>query len=220
MTRKYDLLIFDWDGTLMDSAERIVRCFQAAARECGLAPLADAAIRRTIGLGVKEALARILPHADDDTCAQVARCYREHFLHRDATPTPLFPGVEAGLRDCQRRGYRLAVATGKSRQGLEAAMGVSGLVALFAVSRCADETRSKPDPCMLNEILAHTGVAPERALMIGDTSYDLEMARCAGMDSVAVSYGVHERGDLMRHAPEACFDTFPAFCAWLDQAAG
>ncbi len=215
MTTNFDLLIFDWDGTLMDSADKIVRCFQAAGHDCGLLALKDETIRRTIGLGVTEALSRLLPEADQAARAAVAARYREHFLHLNDTAMPLFPGVMSGLRDLRARGYRLAVATGKSRQGLEAAFNVSGLADLFDVSRCADEARSKPDPLMLTQILAATGVPAGRALMVGDTSYDIEMAARAGIASVAVTYGVHDPAELWAHGPLACFDAFSEFCTWL-----
>ncbi|MHB8253324.1 MAG: HAD family hydrolase [Acidiferrobacter sp.] len=215
MGNKYDLLIFDWDGTLMDSADKIVHCFQAAVRDCGIPALTDQAIRRTIGLGVGEALARLLPAEEDHGRHAVAGRYREHFLHLNETPMPLFPGVEAGLADLRERGYQLAIATGKSRVGLEAALTVSGLAELFSISRCADETQSKPDPLMLHEILDETGVPPSRALMVGDTSYDMEMASRAGVASAAVSYGVHERSELLMHGPQVCVDTFPELGVWL-----
>lgn len=211
----YDLVIFDWDGTLMDSADKIVHCFQAAGRDCGFVALRDEAIRRTIGLGVTEALSRLLPESDQAVRAAVAARYREHFLNVNDTPMPLFPGVAGGLRDLHARGYRLAVATGKSRQGLEAAFAQSGLADLFCVSRCADETRSKPDPLMLTQILAATGVPADRALMVGDTSYDIEMAARAAVPSVAVTYGVHDHSELLAHGPVACFDAFAELCAWL-----
>ena len=215
MTKNYDLLIFDWDGTLMDSADKIVHCFQAAAHDCGVPPLTDQAIRRTIGLGVAEALTRLLPSTDRTGRAAVAAHYREHFLHRNRTPMPLFPGVQTGLLDLQRQGYQLAIATGKSRAGLQAALAESGLADLFATSRCGDETQSKPDPLMLREILAETGVDPARTLMIGDTSYDIEMAARARVASIAVSYGVHEPAELLVHGPKACLGSFPELCAWL-----
>lgn len=215
MVKGYKLLIFDWDGTLMDSAERIVRCFQAAARDCGLDTLTDDAIRKTIGLGVVEALARILPDTNEGGRQAVATRYREHFLHLNETPTPLFPGVAEGLRDLRHRGYRLAVATGKSRVGLNAALHASGTDAIFCATRCADETRSKPHPRMLHEILEEAGVGAGEALMVGDTSYDIEMAANAGMDSVAVAYGVHDLAELLIHRPRLCVRTFPELCAWL-----
>ncbi len=215
MIKEYRLLIFDWDGTLMDSAERIVRCFQAAAGDCGIDTLTDDAIRRTIGLGVVEALARILPDTDDAGRRAVAARYREHFLHLNDTPTPLFPGVAQGLEGLRERGYRIAVATGKSRIGLNAALEASGTGAIFCTTRCADETRSKPHPRMLHEILEETGVGAREALMVGDTSYDIEMAANAGMDSVAVGYGVHDMADLLIHRPRLCVQTFPELCSWL-----
>lgn len=215
MTKEYTLLIFDWDGTLMDSAERIVRCFQAAASDCGLGALTDATIRRTIGLGVVEALARILPDTDDAGRRAVAARYREHFLHLNDTPTPLFPGVAQGLEGLRERGYRIAVATGKSRIGLNAALEASGTGAIFCATRCADETRSKPHPRMLHEILEETGVGAREALMVGDTSYDIEMAANAGMDSIAVGYGVHDMAELLIHRPRLCVQNFPELCSWL-----
>ena len=215
MRKAYELLIFDWDGTLMDSAERIVRCFQAAAHDCGWRALADEAIRKTIGLGVAEALARLLPGEVDTRRRAIAARYREHFLRLNDTPTPLFPGVAAGLEGLRARGYRIAVATGKSRIGLDAALEASGTRALFCTTRCADETRSKPDPLMLHEILAETGVRAADALMVGDTSYDIEMAARAGIDSVAVTYGVHDLAELRIHEPRLCVQTFPELCAWL-----
>lgn len=215
MSLKYDLLIFDWDGTLMDSAARIVRCFRGAMQDCGLPPVADEAIARTIGLGVTDSLARLLPALSDDARRAVAARYREHFLRIDDTPTPFFSGVEEGLRDLAGRGYRLAVATGKSRVGLDAAMAATGTADLFCITRCADETASKPNPLMLHEILAQSGVDSARALMVGDTTYDVEMAAKAGVASVAVTYGVHDRAELLIHAPQACVASFPAFCAWL-----
>lgn len=215
MVKEYKLLIFDWDGTLMDSAERIVRCFQAAARDCGLDALTDESIRRTIGLGVVEALARILPDTNERGRQEVARRYREHFLHLNETPTPLFPGVAQGLQDLHRRGYRMAVATGKSRVGLNAALHASGTGTIFCTTRCADETHSKPHPRMLHEILEEVGVGAGEALMVGDTSYDIEMAANAGMDSVAVAYGVHDLAELLIHRPRLSVRTFPELCAWL-----
>ncbi len=215
MRKAYELLIFDWDGTLMDSAERIVRSFQAAAHDCGWYALADDAIRKTIGLGVAEALTQLLPGEAATRRQAIAARYREHFLHLNDTPTPLFPGVAAGLEDLRARGYKIAVATGKSRIGLDAALAASGTGGLFCVTRCADETRSKPDPLMLHEILAETGVPAAQALMVGDTSYDIEMSARAGIDSVAVAYGVHDPADLHIHGPRLCVETFAELCAWL-----
>ncbi len=215
MSRRYELLIFDWDGTLMDSAERIVRCFQGAACDLGLTGLTDAAIRKTIGLGVAEALSQLLPGATAAQRQAFTQRYREYFLHLDDTPTPLFAGVAAGLRGLKARGYQLAVATGKSRAGLDAAMAVSATRGLFCASRCADETRSKPHPQMLEELLAVTGVAAHQAVMVGDTTYDMEMAERLAMDRVAVAYGVHTADELRAYGPQALVANFTELCAWL-----
>ncbi|MDA8361249.1 MAG: HAD-IA family hydrolase [Gammaproteobacteria bacterium] len=211
----YELLIFDWDGTLMDSADRIIACFRTAMTACGLSPLPPETIRSTIGLGVHEALARLLPDSSPERRLEVAHCYHEHFLFKDTTPSPLFADVERELARLREGGYQLAVATGKSRRGLDRALEISGLASLFVVSRCASETRSKPDPLMLKEILAETGVAANAALMVGDTTYDLEMAARARIDSVGVTYGCHARTDLLAHKPRVCIDTFAELGVWL-----
>ncbi|MDA8389522.1 MAG: HAD-IA family hydrolase [Gammaproteobacteria bacterium] len=211
----YELLIFDWDGTLMDSADRIVACFRAAMTICGMPPQAPDAIRATIGLGVHEALARLLPDSSPERRLEVAQCYQEQFLFKDTTPAPLFPGVDSELRQLHEAGYRLAVATGKSRRGLDRALEISGLAPLFTVTRCASETRSKPDPLMLNEILAVSGVTQDAALMVGDTTYDLEMAARARIDSVGVTYGCHAPAELQVHGPRLCIETFADLGVWL-----
>jgi len=211
----YELIVFDWDGTLMDSAAKIVNCFQAALADCGRQPLPESAIRHIIGLGLREALAELLPDADDGVRALVADRYREHFLHLDETEMPLFPGVTEGLARLGDAGFRLAIATGKARRGLDRVLAATNLRAHFCASRCADEAQSKPHPRMLLDILDHTGVAPERALMIGDTTYDLQMAAAAAVPSLAVSYGVHPRERLIAHEPLACLDSFREVCQWL-----
>ena len=215
MANGYDLVVFDWDGTLMDSAAKIVNCFQAALADCGRPPLPEATIRHIIGLGLREALAELLPDADDAARERVADRYREHFLHLDDTDMPLFPGVVEGLERLGNAGFRLAIATGKARRGLDRVLAATELRRFFCVSRCADEAYSKPHPRMLLDILAHTGVAPERALMIGDTTYDLQMAAAASVPSLGVSYGVHPRERLLEHRPLACLDSFHEVCQWL-----
>lgn len=216
--RKYDLIVFDWDGTLMDSAAKIVRCFQAAARDAGVAVPPDSAVRNIIGLGLREALETLLPEAGAETRRQVAECYRRHFLHVDMTETTLFPGVADGLGRLGEAGYRLAIATGKARRGLDRVLRDTATSHYFCASRCADEAFSKPHPQMLHDILACTGVSAERALMVGDTTYDLEMAAAAAMGSLAVSYGAHERERLLLHNPLACLDSFVDVCQWLEPA--
>ena len=199
----------------MDSAAKIVNCFQAALIDVGRSPLPESAIRHIIGLGLREALVELLPDADDAVRGAIADRYREHFLHLDGTDMVLFPDVVEGLERLGAVGFRLAIATGKARRGLERVLTATNLRHLFCASRCADEAYSKPHPRMLEDILSHTGVTPERALMIGDTTYDLQMAAAASVPSVAVSYGVHPRERLLEHQPLACLDSFHEVCQWL-----
>lgn len=215
MARKYDLIVFDWDGTLIDSAAKIVRCFRAAIEETGLSDPGEAAIRHIIGLGLREALAILLPDADAPTRDRVGDRYREHFVSLDQTETHLFPGVLAGLQQLSALGYRLSIATGKARRGLDRALKDTQTAHLFEVTRCADEAHSKPHPRMLEDILERTGAAPGQALMVGDTIYDLLMAQNAKVDGLGVTYGVHPRASLLQHAPVACLDSFGEVCAWL-----
>jgi phosphoglycolate phosphatase len=215
VSRTRELVVFDWDGTLMDSAAKIVRSFERALAEAGAPPRPVEAIRHVIGLGLAEAVQALLPEADERLRARVMERYREHFLHGDDTAMALFPGVREGLEALAERGYLLAVATGKSRRGLERVLAETGLGGLFAATRCADEAPSKPHPRMLEDILAYTGCEAAQAVMVGDTVYDMQMARAVGMDALAVSYGVHDRGMLLACGPLACFDSFPEVCAWL-----
>ncbi|WP_207061121.1 HAD-IA family hydrolase [Motiliproteus sp. SC1-56] len=212
----YQLLIFDWDGTLIDSAGRIVSSMQRAASAQGLAPRGDAAIRNIIGLGLPEALDALYPGIEGEEVEAMRERYSRYYLAEDEPPASLFTGVEAGLGRLRDSGYTLAVATGKSRRGLVQVFEETGLGELFHLSRCADETRSKPHPMMLEEILAETGHPVESALMIGDTEYDLEMASRAGMASVGVSYGVHEQQRLLRHAPQTVIHRFAELETWLE----
>lgn len=216
--RRYDLIVFDWDGTLMDSAAKIVNCFQAAARDVGLEPPADADIRNIIGLGLADALDRVLPGVDESTRERLVQAYRRHFVHVDQTETALFPGVVEGLEQLRATGYRLAVATGKARRGLDRVLRDTATSRYFCVTRCADEAFSKPHPQMLHDILKDTGVPRDRALMVGDTTYDLQMALAAAMSSLAVSYGAHERERLLEHHPLGCVDSFAEVCQWLRPA--
>ncbi len=215
MTRKYDLIIFDWDGTLMDSIDKIVRCMTAAAEDMGVADPGTAAIRHIIGLGLTEAMQALFPSLDAKQHDRLTERYREHFLHRDQTDMPLFPGVDHGLRQLDSQDYLLAVATGKARRGLDRVLEETAMRGLFSATRCADEAYSKPHPKMLEDILEATGVAPARALMVGDTTYDMQMAQNAGVAGLGVSYGVHTRDDLMRHGALACLDSFDQVCAWI-----
>jgi phosphoglycolate phosphatase len=213
--KKFDLIVFDWDGTLMDSESKIVNCIAAAARDCGVADPGRAASRHIIGLGLQEALNTLFPQLDAPSRMQIADRYREHFLHHDRTETALFPGVTQGLAALANEGYLLAVATGKSRRGLDKVLDETGTRGLFVATRCADETCSKPHPQMLHEILSETGMEARRAIMVGDTTYDMQMAVNAEMAGLAVSYGAHTRDLLLGHAPVACVDSFAEVCAWV-----
>jgi len=214
--RSFELLVFDWDGTLMDSEVRIVECVRAAVAELGLEVPPDSSIRNIIGLGLTEAITALFPRADDQLINEIANRYRQHFLFQNQTPMPLFAGVEETLRELESRGYLLAVATGKSRRGLERSLEHTDLGKLFHATRCADETFSKPHPEMLLQLMDELGTMPSETLMIGDTEYDMQMASNAGTASLAVSCGVHEVERLLQHGPEACLQAVSEMVGWLD----
>lgn len=209
------LVVFDWDGTLIDSAARIIECMQRAAEVEAMPPLEADAVRNIIGLGLPEALEVLYPGISDAEVERMRARYSSLFLADDQLPSPLFPGVEAGLRRLVENGFRLAVATGKSRRGLDRAFHETGLGELFIDSRCADETSSKPHPQMLHELVEALAVDAADAVMVGDTEYDLEMAANAGMPSVGVSYGVHSVARLRRHQPALVVDHFEQLETWL-----
>jgi len=214
MSLRYDLLIFDWDGTLMDSAGAIVHSIQAACADLGWPVPSREAASHIIGLGLREAVARLFPDLPESEHPRLVERYRHHYLARDHE-IPLFEGARELVHDLYARGHLLAVATGKARHGLARAFEHSGLGACFHATRTADVTFSKPHPAMILELLDELGVAPERALMIGDTSHDLEMARNAGVDSLAAGYGAHPAGSLAVYQPlEVCND-FGSLSAWL-----
>ena len=215
MNRQFDLIVFDWDGTLMDSAAKIVRCMQAAAEDVGIPDPGSAAIRDIIGLGLSEAMQVLFPEQAPVRRAELVERYRRHFLELDTTETPLFPGVKQGLTQLTGQGYLVAIATGKARRGLDRVLDETGMRHLFVSSRCADEAFSKPHPQMLDDLLDETGVDTGRALMVGDTVYDMEMARSAQVAGLAVSYGVHARERLLDCGALACLDSFPEVCAWV-----
>jgi phosphoglycolate phosphatase len=211
----FRLLIFDWDGTLMDSEARIVSSFQSAIGELAAEPRSAVQIRDVIGLGLAEAALALYPAASSDFVARLPRIYRGYYLGRDPTPSGPFPGVREVLEALRGEGHLLAIATGKARRGLERVLGETGLAGLFDASRCADEAGSKPHPRMLNEILTELGMSAQEALMIGDTEYDLEMAGKAGVRALAVSYGVHALERLLRHGPLGYIEDIRDLPAWL-----
>ncbi len=210
------LLIYDWDGTLVDSIGRIVEAMHQAARGCGLAQLSDAAIKGIIGLGLPEAIAVLYPDLREPRLIErFRRAYSEHYLALEAEPSALFPGVAQALESFRAQGYALAVATGKSRRGLDSVLAGRGWLDYFDVTRCADETASKPDPRMLVEILAHCQVSASEALMIGDSSFDLQMAHRAGIRSVAVGYGAQPLAVLQQESPALAIEHFDELRTWL-----
>lgn len=213
---KSPFLIFDWDGTLSDSAGQIVRAMQFAIIGLKLPPRSDESIRELIGLGLNEALGRLYPEIDLDELRKLLDGYRAQWLSEGGGEAPLFAGVLDALTGLHARGYRLAVATGKSRRGLDRSLRhQAGLNRLISSSRTADETRSKPDPLMLTELLALEGLRPEQALMIGDTEYDVAMARAIGMPAVGVTCGVHDPERLRRAGAEALLDSVAQLPQWL-----
>lgn len=218
MTQRFDLIVFDWDGTLMDSAAAIVTALQAAAIDIGVPPPGEAEARHIIGLGLREALQHAMPNLSEAHYAALADRYRYHYLARDHELV-LFPGAVELVAELAERGHMLAVATGKTRKGLDRAFGHSGLGDLFHDSRCADECQSKPHPQMLLELMEAFGVMPDRTLMIGDTTHDLHMAGNAGVHGLGVTYGAHPRAGLERATPLACLDSVNELSQWLKQNA-
>lgn len=211
---KYELIVFDWDGTLLDSAGAIVQAIQSACRDLDLAVPDDNRARHVIGLGLVDALRHAVPELMPDRYQAMVDRYRYHYLAGDHRLT-LFSGVPQMLERLHAAGHILAVATGKSRAGLERALDHSGLRPLFQASRCADECHSKPHPQMLAELTAEFGIANESTVMIGDTSHDLLMASNAGVDGLAVTYGAHAHDHLTVCKPVACLHSVGELDLWL-----
>lgn len=213
---KYSLVVFDWDGTLIDSEARIIASMQAAGRDIQWsAPLSDEAVRNIIGLGLPEAIRSICPGITEPQVEQMRQRYAYHFLEVSELGMPLFDGVVEGLQRLKDAGCTLVVATGKSRRGLDRALRDTGLGRMFRTSRCADETKSKPDPLMLNELLKETGFSVHEAVMVGDTEFDLGMAENAGMDRIAVTYGAHHPDRLSGYAPVFTAHQFKSLVEWI-----
>ena len=210
---RYSLIVFDWDGTLLDSAGGIAESIQEAARDLGLPVPETQAASHVIGLGLHDSLRMAVPTLPQDKYQEFAEAYRRHFLARQGAMT-LFPGVRELLQALLQGGHRIAVATGKSRRGLDHALESTALRRYFAATRCADETDPKPHPAMLLELMQQLAIEPGRALMVGDTSHDLEMARSAGVDAVAVAYGAHPVDALREFAPRACVESVAELRAW------
>jgi phosphoglycolate phosphatase len=218
MPKQFDLLVFDWDGTLMDSAATIVASIQAASRDIGADEPSEAAARHIIGLGLNEAIAALFPDMKAPDYGRLAERYRVHFMAQDAE-IPLFAGADEAIRELHADGFLLAVATGKGRHGLDRVLYHSGLWPYFHATRCADESFSKPHPQMLQELMERLGASPDKTLMIGDTSHDLQMAVNAGVPCLGAAYGAHPREGLVGFAPLACADTFGELRQWLRENA-
>lgn len=212
--RRFDLIAFDWDGTLFDSTAIIVRCIQAAVRDVGGQPPTDQDAAYVIGMGLMQALAHAAPDVPPEKYPELGARYRYHYVqHQD--DLSLFAGVLPLLGELRERGHLLAVATGKSRRGLDDCLAQVELQGVFDDSRTADETAGKPHPLMLQELMAATGVTPGRTLMIGDTTHDLQMARNAGCAAVAVSYGAHQPGGLEALSPLCIAHSVAQLREWL-----
>ncbi|BCL74587.1 hydrolase [Jeongeupia sp. HS-3] len=214
MTRRFDLLVFDWDGTLMDSTGTIARSIQSAFGDVGLAVPSDHDARYVIGYGLNEAMQYLAPDADEATIRRIVDVYRHHYLSGDHA-LMLYDGVREGLAAFADAGFEMAVATGKSRVGLDRVLASTGLGEYFVATRTADETFSKPHPAMLEQLFDVTFTSADRALMIGDTSHDLQLAINAGCASLGMSYGAHPLDQLQACAPLAIFDDFPALTRWV-----
>ncbi len=211
---KYELVVFDWDGTLLDSAGAIARAIQSACRDLELPVPEDAQARHVIGLGLVDAMRHAVPDLTPERYQDMVDRYRFHYLSGDHELT-LFDGVPEMLERLRAAGHMLAIATGKSRIGLERALDHSGLRHLFQGSRCADECHSKPHPQMLEELMLEFGVRNAATVMVGDTSHDLLMASNAGVDGLAVTYGAHPHDHLLEHKPMACLHTVAELDQWL-----
>ncbi|MCC6208777.1 MAG: HAD-IA family hydrolase [Gammaproteobacteria bacterium] len=211
---RYRLIVFDWDGTLLDSTAGIAVAIQEAARDLGLPVPSREAASHVIGLGLQDALRGAVPSLPEARYREFSEAYRRHFLARQAD-MELFPGVRELLDELRAAEYRLAVATGKSRRGLDQALKMTGLEPLFHATRCADETQPKPHPAMLLELMEELSLAQRDLLMIGDTSHDLGMARSAGVDAVAVAYGAHPSASLQSWEPRACVHSIDELRQWL-----
>jgi len=214
---KYRLIVFDWDGTIIDSASSIAECIRDSARDLGLPVPTTERASHVIGLGLHDSLRLAVPELQAQQYPEFVAAYRKHFLAREDT-MGLFAGMEDLLKELKGQ-HLLAIATGKSRRGLDRALAATGIGPLFRASRCADETNPKPHPAMLLELMDELSLSRDQTLMIGDTSHDLEMARAAKVDSVAVTYGAHPEEGLRACTPTACVSTVRELKAWLTQNA-
>jgi len=213
---QYSLVVFDWDGTLMDSTVDIVRAMQAACVDVGLPVPDDERASWVIGLSLDVALNHVVPALTDQQRPLFLERYRYHYLSRDPQLV-LFEGVPEMLQTLRAQGVALAVATGKSRVGLDRVLRNTGIGEFFTATRCADETFGKPHPSMLLELMDEIGVEQSSVIMVGDTSHDLQMAANAGVHGLGVSYGAHSETELRRHAHQALLHNVTSVDEWLNQ---
>lgn len=204
MKNRFDLIIFDWDGTLVNSISWIVHCLQTAAIICGCSVPSEQEAKDVIGLSIEVATDSLFPGIDTHLRNQLVKAYNDTYFSRDISRDDFFPGVYDMLVQLKDEGYKLAVATGKTRSGLIKALEATQTANLFEVTRCADETASKPDPKMLHQILTYTRTGNNRSLMVGDSAHDLQMARNAKVASIGVECGVHSESVLKNYQPLMC----------------
>jgi phosphoglycolate phosphatase len=206
MKNRFDLIIFDWDGTLINSIDLITHSLQQAALAYGY-PIPEAqAAKDVIGLSIENAVLTLFPEADELSQKQLANSYRNHYSSKQLDRDDLFPGVYDMLVHLKQTGYQLAVATGKTRSGLQAALSGTGTEDLFCMTRCADETASKPDPKMLLEIIEYTQTSHDRCLMVGDSVFDLQMALNIPISAIAVTCGAQSAELLQQYQPLLCLE--------------
>ena len=214
MTKRYDLIVFDWDGTVMDSTAVIASSIQAACRDLNLPVPSDEAARYVIGMGLVEALRHAVPDAPDSMYEPLAARYRHHFMSQDAQ-IPLFAEARETIAELHEQGYWLAVATGKNRNGINRVLESSKLGKYFHATRTADQTFSKPHPAMLLEIMDELGLSADRVLMVGDTTHDLQMALNAGVDAIGITHGAHPEEQLRGLSPLALVGDFTELREWF-----
>lgn len=215
---RLSVLIFDWDGTLVDSLERIIEAMHMASDACAVPRCSDDEVRDIIGLAMPQAYDVLYPEADDaDLKQRFIRTYSDQYIVLEEQPSAFYPGVMDALDQYRSAGYQLAVATGKSRRGLHRVLSGHKMLDYFDITRCADETRSKPDPLMLHEILKHCSATPGQAIMVGDSPFDLRMANNAKVPGVAVSYGAQPLSVLNKEQPVLAIDHFYELTTWLQQ---
>ena len=206
-------IVFDWDGTLMDSERQIVSCLHAAIADLQLDPMDDNTVKNVIGLGLREAIDTLVPGQDERFQQAFVAAYRKYWFQSGGSA--LFSGVREVLDVLRERNLLMGIATGKARRGLIKVLGETGLGDYFHATRCADETPSKPHPQMLLELMEELNVTAGQTLMVGDTEYDMEMATNAGVGKIAVSSGVHEAIRLKRHDPLVCLENISNLPVWL-----